>query len=171
MIHRMAFLIPILLTASLAIAQERRIPRPEEWGSRPIEITAQRLLADGSKNSVTFEGEVIAKQDDLTLFADRLFAEYDQASGSIEKIVADGNVRVLQGDREARSPHAVFFNMEQRIVMSGGADVTQGGNTLKGDTVTVYILENRSVVSGGEGGRVRAVIQPRPQEKKGKNTR
>ena len=161
----------VLLGASPAFAQERVLPRPEEFGSRPIEITAARLLADSSRNSVTFEGDVIARQEDLTLYADRLFAEYAQASGAIEKIVADGNVRVVQGDREARSPHAVFHNLEQRLVMTGGADVTQGGNTLKGETVTVYLRENRSVVSGGDGGRVRAVIQPKPQQKKGKEGR
>ncbi len=161
---------PILLAASLAFAQERVLPRPEEFGSRPIEITASRLLADSVKNSVTFEGDVIARQEDMTLFSDRLYAEYAAATGAIERIVADGNVRVVQGDREARSPHAVFYNMEQRIVLSGGADVVQGGNTLKGETVTVYLRENRSVVTGGEGGRVRAVIQPK-QESKGKGGR
>jgi len=162
----------ILAAASFASAEDRRILRPEELGSRPVEITADRLLADSVKNSVTFEGNVVAKQVDVTLFSDKLFAEYASGSGAVEKIVADGNVRVIQADREARAAHAVFYNLEQRIVLSGGADVTQGGNTLTGETATIYLRENRSVVSGGEGGRVKAVILPKGQtEQKEKGER
>lgn len=151
----------LVLAASAASGQERKPPRPEELGTLPIEITADRLSADSVRNSVTFEGNVLAKQGDVTMSSDRLFAEYSRVSGLIEKIVADGSVRVIQEGREARAAQAVFFNLEQRIVLSGGADLTQGANTLKGETVTIFLRENRSVVTGGEGGRVRAVIQPK----------
>ncbi|MBI5577073.1 MAG: lipopolysaccharide transport periplasmic protein LptA [Deltaproteobacteria bacterium] len=171
--HRFALtVLAVLLAASAAIAEERRIPAPKDLGNRPVEITAARLQADSGRNIVTFDGDVIAKQEDLTLYSDRLFVEYAAASGAVEKIVAEGNVRMIQADREARAPHAVFYNLEQRIVLSGGADVTQAGNSLKGETVTVFLRENRSVVSGGEGGRVRAVIQPKGQpDGKGKGGR
>lgn len=160
----------ILAGSFIAFAEDRRPLRSGEFGSRPIEITAVRLFADSVLNSVTFEGSVIARQDDVTLFSDRLFAEYSKGTGVIEKIIADGNVRVVQKDREGRSPHAEFYNMEQRIVLMGGADVIQGGNTVRGETATIYLRENRSVVSGGEGGRVKAVIQPKGQmEIKGKD--
>jgi lipopolysaccharide export system protein LptA len=150
-------------------ADDRAVPRPEDLGSRPIEIAADRLSADSVKHSVSFEGNVVAKQGDVTLHADRLFAEYSRSAGAIEKIIAEGNVRVNQQDREARAASAVFYNLEQRIVLSGGADLVQGGNTLKGETVTIYLRENRSVISGGEGGRVKAVIQPKgPPELKEK---
>jgi lipopolysaccharide export system protein LptA len=165
--------VPVLLilaaAAVTAPAQERRVHRGEELGNRPIEISADRLSADSVKNSVIFEGNVVAKQGDVTLHADHLFAEYTRSAGIIEKIVAEGNVRVTQEDREARAERGVFYNLEQRIVLSGGAGLTQGGNTVKGETVTIYLRENRSVVTGGEGGRVRAVIQPKgPPETKEK---
>lgn len=150
-----------VLAASTVFGQERRNPRSEELGTLPIEITADRLSADSVGNSVTFEGNVVAKQGDVTLSSDRLFSEYSRGSGAIEKIVAEGSVRVNQEGREARAARAVFFNMEQRIVLSGGAELAQGRNTLKGETVTIFLRENRSVVTGGEGGRVRAVIQPK----------
>ncbi len=162
----------VLAAATLSSAEERRVSRPAEYGNKPIEITAVRLFADSTRNSVTFEGNVVARQEDVTLYSDRLHAEYTPDAGVIEKIVADGNVRVVQEDREARAPHAEFYNMEQRIVLTGGANVTQGGNTLAGETVTIYLRENRSVVSGGDGGRVKAVIQPKGQtEKKEKGGR
>ncbi len=164
----------VLVLASAAgwgFAEERGASSLAEMGSRPIEIAADRMSADSAKNSVTFEGNVSARQGDVTLHADRLQAEYASRTGSIEKIVADGNVRVSQDSREARAARAVFYNMEQRIVLSGGAEMTQGENSLKGETVTIYLRENRSVVTGGEGGRVRAVINPKGiMEKKKEKT-
>lgn len=160
------------LAPAAASGGEVRVPKAEDLGSRPIEITADRLSADSAQESVTFEGNVVARQDDVTLHADRVFAEYSRTAKAIEKITADGNVRVIHAGKEARAAHAVFYNLEQRIVLSGGADLLQGENALRGETMTIWLRENRSVVTGGEGGRVRAVIHPKgPVETKGKDDR
>ncbi len=144
-----------------ALAQDRRLPSASELGSLPIEISADRMNADNARNVVTFEGNVHAKQGDVTMQCDRLTAEYARPSDAIEKISAVGSVRVLQKDREAKAPRADFFNMEQRIVLTGGAELRQGENTLRGETVTIYLRENRTVVTGGSSGRVNAVISPK----------
>lgn len=135
--------------------------KAEELGSKPIDIAADRLLADSGAESVTFEGNVVARQEDVTLYADRVHAEYSRPARAIEKITAEGNVRILYTGREARAPRAVFHNLEQRVELSGGAELTYGENTLKGDTMTLFLRDNRSVVTGGDGGRVRAVIHPK----------
>jgi len=151
------FLLPALRAGA---AEDQEAVRLGEMGRRPIEITADRLNADSATDSVTFEGNVVAIQADVTLHADRLRAEYSRATRNIDKITAEGNVRVVQAGREARAASGVFYNLEQRIVLTGGAELQQGENTLKGDTVTIYLRENRSVVTGGKGGRVRAVLHP-----------
>ncbi len=143
-------------------AQERGSESPRDLGSRPIDVSADRLSADSARNTVTFEGNVVAKQADVTLYADRIQADYSREAGAIDRIEAVGNVRFVQEGREARSPRAVFHNLEQRIVLSGGATLRQGQNTVQGETLTIFLRENRSVVTGGkEGGRVRAVINPK----------
>jgi lipopolysaccharide export system protein LptA len=162
----------LILAFPAGAAEEQGKVRPGELGRQPIEITSDRLSADSTKESVTFEGNVVAIQADVTLHADRLFAEYTRSQRAIEKITAEGNVRVIQGEREARAARAIFYNIEQRIVLTGGAELVQGENTLKGGTVTIYLRENRSVVTGGKGERVRAVIHPqRLLEKKEKEGR
>lgn len=151
-----------LCAAAPAAAQQAAGVSNRELGSRPIEITADRVHADSARDSVTFEGNVVAVQADVTLHADRVYAEYSREAKAIERIEAEGHVRVVQGDREARSPRAVFFNLEQRVLLTGGADLRQGENTLHGETMNLYLRENRSVVTGGEGGgRVKAVISPK----------
>jgi lipopolysaccharide export system protein LptA len=152
----------VLCAAAPAAAQQATGISTRELGSRPIEVIADRVTADSARNTVTFEGNVVAVQADVTLHANRVHAEYSREAKAIERIEAEGDVRVVQGDREARSPRAVFYNLEQRVVLSGGADLRQGENTLRGETLTLYLRENRSVATGGEGGgRVRAVINPK----------
>lgn len=155
-----SLLLLLVTTVPAGAAEKPAALRSDEVNRQPIEITADTLNADSDGRTVTFEGNVVATQGDVTLHADRLFAEYSRGQNAVERITADGNVRVVQEGREARAAHAVFYNLEQRIVLSGGADLRQGENTLKGDTVTIFLRENRSVVTGGESGRVRAVFQP-----------
>ncbi len=143
-------------------AQERTVESAREFGSRPIDVSADSLSADSARNTVTFEGNVVARQADVTLYADRIQADYSREAGAIDRIEAVGNVRFVQEGREARSPQATFYNLEQRIVLSGGATLRQGQDTVQGETLTIFLRENRSVVTGGkDGGRVQAVINPK----------
>jgi lipopolysaccharide export system protein LptA len=162
-IPRMAVVLSLVAAlAGWAVAQERTGDSARDLGSRPIDVTADRLSADNARNMVTFEGNVVARQADVTLYADRIQAGYSRESGSIDRIEAEGNVRFLQEGREARSARATFHNLEQRIVLSGGATLRQGPNTVQGETLTIFLRENRSVVTGGkDGGRVQAVINPK----------
>jgi lipopolysaccharide export system protein LptA len=148
--------------AGVAGAQERGGESVREIGSRPIDVTADRIVADSARNTVTFEGNVVARQADVTLHADRIRTDYSREAGAIDRIEAEGNVRFVQEGREARSARATFHNLEQRIVLSGGATLQQGQNTVRGETLTIFLRENRSVVTGGkDGGRVQAVINPK----------
>ncbi|MEW6721404.1 MAG: lipopolysaccharide transport periplasmic protein LptA [Thermodesulfobacteriota bacterium] len=159
------WILALLLVAAAAggaLGQDKRALSAQEAGARPIEVTADRLRADGKGDSVTFEGNVVARQGDVTMFSERLFAEYSRQTRSIERIEAEGGVRFVQEGREARAARATLYNMEQRVVFSGGAVLKQGENTIQGETITVYLEENRAEVTGSkEGGRVRAVINPK----------
>ena len=148
--------------ACVAGAQERVGESVKDLGGRPIDVTADRVSADSERNTVTFEGNVVARQGDVTLHADRIQADYSSEARAIDRIEAEGNVRFVQEGREARSARATFHNLEQRVVLSGGATLRQGQNTVQGETLTIFLRENRSVVTGGkDGGRVHAVINPK----------
>jgi lipopolysaccharide export system protein LptA len=162
--RRTALFLAVVLLAVWGIpaaAAEGKKEQADSQGNLPIEITADRLLADSTGETVTFEGNVQAKQGEVTLLSDRLFAKYSGPAKTIDKIIAEGNVRVFHAGKEGHAERAVFYNQEQKIILSGGATLSQGGDSLAGDNVTIYLRENRSVVTGGDGGRVRAVIHPR----------
>jgi len=157
-----AILSLVAALAGGAWALERTGESARDLGSRPIDVTADRVSADSARNTVIFEGNVVARQGDVTLYADRIQADYSREAGAIDRIEAEGNVRFVQEGREAHSARATFHNLEQRIVLSGGATLRQGQNTVKGEALTIFLRENRSVVTGGkDGGRVQAVINPK----------
>lgn len=150
----------LLLAGSAAAA-----PAPLAGGGsrEPVEITADRLEADDAAKSLVFIGNAVARQEDITINADRLTIFYADQGGDVDRIVADGNVRILQGNRLATGGRAEYFRREERMVLTGSPRVSEGKNSVQGHEIVLFIKENRSVVSGGQSGRVSAVFQPKAE--------
>ncbi len=158
-------------------------------GSRkdPIQINADGLELDYKSSKITYHGSVQLTQGDVTLTSDRLTISYDpnavkrgagsappsKAAGAgdtarIREVVADGNVRIRQGERLAEGGRAVFDQATQTIVLSNGAVLHDGPNQVTGERVVVYLQEERSVVeSGASAPRVKAVLFPGTQGEHG----
>lgn len=131
-------------------------------GSRePVEISSDRLEADDAARTLVFIGHAVATQGDVTINGDRLTIHYAAAGGDVDRIVAEGNVRIVQGERLATGGKAEYFRVEDRMVLTGSPRVSEGKNSVQGEEIVLYLKENRSVVKGGQGGRVNAVFQPK----------
>ena len=126
----------------------------------PLKIKSDALHADNEKKTATFEGKVVARQGDLTLYADRLVVSYSADGRELSRVEAFGNVRILQGTRQASGAHAVYHPKEAQILLDGSPRVTQGNDVVTGKLITYFVNEQRSVVTGGPGERVEAVIYP-----------
>jgi len=126
----------------------------------PLKIKSDTLHADNEKKTATFEGKVVARQGDLNLYADRLVISYTADGHDLSRVEAFGNVRILQGNRQATGAHGVYEPKEARILLDGSPRVTQEGDVITGKLITYYVNEQRSVVTGGPNERVEAVILP-----------
>jgi lipopolysaccharide export system protein LptA len=126
----------------------------------PLKIKSDTLKADNENKTATFEGKVVARQGDLTLYADRLLISYSGAGQELSRVEAFGNVRILQGNRQASGAHAIYEPKEARILLDGSPKVVQGEDVITGKLITYYVNEQRSVVTGGPAQRVEAVIHP-----------
>lgn len=146
----------VLATASLAAAPA--------LGREPLKIKSDTLQADNEKKTATFEGKVVARQGDLTLHADRLVISYSGAERDLARVEAFGNVRILQGTRQATSSHAVYDPKGATIVLDGSPKVVQGEDVISGKQITYFVNEQKSVVTGGPNERVEAVIHPRGKD-------
>jgi lipopolysaccharide export system protein LptA len=130
----------------------------------PIDITSDTVEADQKTNTVTFKGNVIAKQEDTTLYANTLTIIYDPNTKKLKEIIAVGNVKVVQLDRRATGQKATFDQDKNKVIMDGEAVVREGANVIRGERITFYVDEERSVVEPGKGGRVSTSITPPPKE-------
>lgn len=130
----------------------------------PIDITSDTVEADQKTNTVTFKGNVIAKQEDTTLYANTLTIYYDPNTKKLKEIIAVGNVKVVQLDRRATGQKATFDQEKNKVIMDGEAVVREGANVIRGERITYYVDEERSVVEPVKGGRVSTSITPPPKE-------
>lgn len=136
----------------------------------PIDIISDTVEADQKKNTVTFKGNVIAKQEDTTLYANTLIITYDQTNKRLKEIIAVGNVKVVQLDRRATGQRATFDPDKNKIVLDGEAVIREGANVIRGERIIFFMDEERSIVEGGKGGRVTTSITP-PSKEEGEEKR
>jgi lipopolysaccharide export system protein LptA len=147
----------------------------------PIQIEADRMETFQEDGNVFFSGNVKASQDSLIIHADEMTVQYtkagtppDASAGTvetltrkIEKIMAKGNVKIVQDDWIA-SGETMDFNANERIViLAGNAKAWRDQNMVSGEKIVLYLDEGKSVVesSSSEGERVKAYIYPSSQKK------
>jgi lipopolysaccharide export system protein LptA len=85
----------------------------------PVTITSQRLEAEYEKRLITYIGDVVAIQEDFTLYADRLLLFLNDETKGIEKIVAQGNVRMVQTNKTVTCQQATYYYEEGKLVLGG----------------------------------------------------
>lgn len=174
-----------LLLTGLVQGAEKNIFESKQ----PIVVTSDKLEADNKNKTATFSGNVVSRQeqpgkDPIMIYCDSLVIYYSDGSekkspsnkgnkgdsktvpdqNRVDKIVATGQVRIINGKDVATGDSAVFTNADQRFVLSGNPKVWQGKNLVKGEEITVWVKENRSLVTSKGSNRVQAVIHQ--EEKK-----
>jgi len=168
--------LPLFLAAGVAQEKkekarggEKRIAGEQGFGfsaSRaPIDIVSDTVEANQKENTVTFKGNVVAKQEDTTLYANTLVILYEPEMKKLKEIMAIGNVKIVQLDRRATGQKVTFQQEENKVVLDGDAVVREGENEIRGERVIFYVDEERSIVEGGKGNRVNTRITPPPKEK------
>ncbi len=146
----------------------------------PIEITSDRLDAYNEKKMVVFSGNVVATQEDKTIYADTLNIIYkkepgktkaqagkkpETAGGELDRIEAAGNVRIVQQNRLVTGEKAVYLQNEQKIIVTGNPVLKEGENVIRGERVVVLLDENKGIVESSKQKRVTAVINPPADDK------
>lgn len=115
----------------------------------PVIITSHTLTADNKAKTAVFEGAVKATKGDITLYADKMIVYYhDEKSGSsIKKIDAEGNIKLVKGDRVVLSKFAQYFpDNEERVIFTGEPQATDGENIITGAKMTYFFKTDRYVV-------------------------
>ena len=167
-------LIVFLLTAifvalscpGLAADQAAKAPEAVD-DAKMIRVTADRLVTDTQSQNAEFIGNVRATRDNMIIHCDSLKIFYTDApsqgdqiqpgEGSIRRIVADGNVKIIFDEQTATTQRADWSPQDQTIVLTGpGSKIVSGKNSITGSKITLHQESNRIQVEGGSSGRVEA---------------
>ena len=150
--------------------------------STPIQVEADRMETSQEDGAVLFSGNVQANQGDLIINADEMTVLYTKAGAQstisagtaadltqkVDKIMAKGNVKIVQGDWIAVGDTMDFNANDRVVILAGNTKAWQNQNMVSGEKIILYLNEKKSVVerSTSEGERVKAFIYPSSQEKK-----
>jgi lipopolysaccharide export system protein LptA len=164
----------------LAYAAAPKKPGPEK--EVPLHITAARLEAEQIKGIVTFTGSVKAVYGDATLYSDQLQVYFkakpelpkgapkppqekaeqsplgDMGAEKIDRIVAKGNVRMVQEDRVATGDQAIYYKARDEVVLTGNPQLWRAENTLKGERIIFYLETKKVLVESSPQRRVEALL-------------
>lgn len=152
-----------LLIFSAPVAAQQSDETDESADRGPIHVRSDRLEAEQQMNRITFSGEVVAAQGDVTIYADEMVLYYLPDSRDIEQMESFGDVRIVQGERVATAQKAVYRSTEGRIVLTGSPKVHRGQSFIEGDEIIFFLDEKKSLVKSGDG-RVNAVFHPEGDE-------
>lgn len=160
-----------IFTALPASAQDRSGKPAEGQPPEKIHIVADELTSDSQNREAEFSGNVQVTQGSTVITSDRLKIFYSEdlstaansakGEGSIKKIVASGNVKILFDNRVAVSQQAVYNTDTKILVLTGSnSKITSGNDSISGEKITYNRSDGHITVESGHGARVEAIFHP-----------
>ncbi len=143
---------------------------------QPVSIGADNAALSENDRVVVLSGNVVVKQGDIQLTADKVTAYYtagaapthdSNIAGNIERLLAEGNVVVTRPGEVVKSTTATYEMAKRQILMTGHVVATRGGNIVRGERVVVDIANQTVRLDmGAPGGRVQGLFVPATTTKK-----
>lgn len=150
----LSFVISAFLSAAAASAAEQKKAAAEKKTAKePTVITSQSLTTDNKAHTALFEGNVVAKKGEMTLFANKMLVYYSEEKGSsnIKKIEAEGNVKLIKGERVVTSKFATYFaEPVEHAVFTGDPRASEGENVVTGTKMTYFMNDDHSIVENSK---------------------
>lgn len=149
--------------ATVAETPPAPIPVGVDPSRLPVKITSDRMTYDETGKVISFVGHVIAVHGELTLWADKLSAYLSSSTDkkfsadSVDRIVAEGNVRAKKGTSEGTCGKLTYLVGPQLLKMEQNPKLQDGPNSLTGEIINFHIKDDRSEVIGGKQ-RVKAIF-------------
>ncbi|CAK7014300.1 MAG: Lipopolysaccharide export system protein LptA [Desulfovibrio sp.] len=141
-------------------------------------ILSEKMTYDSAKNQVVFEGKVHVTRPDMEIWSEVLTLVLDSSEkkagstsnnslgvaggGKVERIIAEKNVRIKQGDKSGTCGKATYYVNAGKIVMEYNPVLIDGSNKIRGSVINYFTASGRSEVinpdvvfstgdSGGKG--------------------
>lgn len=100
---------------------------------------------DYSNKTAFFKKNVIVKDFQAILKADRMKVYFDEEQGIVQKVEGYGNVKIKQPNRESSSRKAEYFVALDKIILTGDPRIAQGSDLYTSDKIIIFDKGNRVV--------------------------
>lgn len=185
--NRLIVFIALLFALTIsARAQDNALTGFQIDSNKPVKIEADALEIQDSQKTGVFSGNVLVRQDDMTMRTSRLIVHYkgsaaDAASGArdaasaeqkISKLEMRGKVVIKSKDQEATGEWADYDVASRQIKLGGGVILSQGKNVLRGETLLVDLNSGKSLLNNKTkkgSGRVQGLFIPSQAKKPASN--
>lgn len=153
---------------SLSHASDDPLPKDIKKETK-IRITADRLVGSYDRNYAEFTGSVeavygnfIIKSDSLKIYNKRDPGKKEKPKASeesIDKIIANGNVKIWTDGNVATTQQAVYTTDTMVLVLTGeNSTVTSNKNYISGSKITINRSNNTVKVESSVENRVKALF-------------
>ncbi|MBF0193791.1 MAG: hypothetical protein HQL71_04500 [Magnetococcales bacterium] len=168
----------IVVIGLFVIALPQGVLAEEETGG--LVVTADRLEMDEKMATASFSGDVVAREGEMVLFADKMEVYYYKKNsdgkvpgGGVKKVLAFGHVILEQSANKGRADKAEYIVGKRKLTLIGNneiASIVHAGDKLSGKRILLIIgndgsIEKVSVLGGGRQ-RVSASIMPSKSKQK-----
>jgi lipopolysaccharide export system protein LptA len=130
----------------------------------PVTISANRMEVNRKLHVAVYIDNVVVKKGDLTIYARKVEFLFDDKMEEIQKVTAEGGVRIVDPEKTATSEKAVYLNDQDILILTGNAKVWQGENVITGSKMTLLRKEDRSIVESEGKGRITSVFYQNKEE-------
>ncbi len=125
-----------------------------------VNITSDQFIVDENVSNAIFEGSVIVKQPNFTLWADKVIVIYGEKGPSdLKSFEAIGNVKIEQPEQTAASDRGVYDPKTKILILYDNVIVTNDSGVITGEELIVNIATGVSKFPAqSDGGRVTAIF-------------
>ena len=142
-----------LLAFSPASGQQAGSALKGHNSNAPIDFAADRIEVQDRADRAVFSGNVVVKQADLTMTAQRLTVAYSRGDGiEVERLDASGGVTVKSPSETARGQYAIYDTRERLITLIGNVSLLQGDSRINGGRLVINLDSGRAIMDGRAGG-------------------
>jgi len=122
-------------------------------GKGPLSIHADTLEASdpGTERRIRFSGGVTLRQGEIELTARELEAIYPAGATQPDRLIARDDVRLREGEREARCRLAEYRLRERQLACEGDAVLNERDDRLEGERIAFDSAPRKSTSAGEPG--------------------
>ena len=129
----------------------------------PVNVTSDRLSYVDAERKAVFSGNVVVRAQDVTITSTTVQVlllpnksqAQNQTASQLDRIEAQGDIKIEQGARKAAGNKLVYTAAEEKMVLTGTPDKLPSifdaeRGQITGDSLTFFTHDGRVLVSGGE---------------------